>query len=250
MTEKDLIKQLKSLKTLEPSQKWLSLTRQKLLLTMSEKVEVKPSMDFSEWFWFHKFQPMVLSLAMFMIVFGGPWLAIMASQSSMPGDILYSVKKITERIQTEIAGQNNKAQVQVDIAWRRLEELNKISLDSFSQEEKQTKTKEVINDFKGNLSNIEKNINQINKEKATVLAQKTEKLEKNLSQLKENAYLENQAEILEAEEIIKEIKNRILAVLAKEEENSNQATSSEEIIEEVIQDKNSNTETSTPKIVQ
>ena len=250
MTEKDLIKQLKSLKTLEPSQKWLSLTRQKLLLTMSEKVEVKPSMDFSEWFWFHKFQPMVLSLAMFMIVFGGPWLAIMASQSSMPGDILYSVKKITERIQTEIAGQNNKAQVQVDIAWRRLEELNKISLDSFSQEEKQTKTKEVINDFKGNLSNIEKNINQINKEKATVLAQKTEKLEKNLSQLKENAYLENQAEILEAEEIIKEIKNRILAVLAKEEENSNQATSSEEIIEEVIQDKNSNTETSTPKIIQ
>jgi uncharacterized protein (DUF885 family) len=183
---------------------------------------------------------------MFLIVFGGPWLTIMASQSSLPGDLLYSVKKITEQVQMQVASQENKAQIQVDLAYRRLEELNKITADSFSNQEKQAKTKEIISDFKGNLNNISQNLGKVDKSKAMALAEKTEKIEKNLDQVKEEASQESQKDLVEAQKIVEELKQQIMAALIEMPDKNETASTSDGIIEI---NKDLETETTTPKII-
>lgn len=235
MTEKQLIEKIKTLKQAKPSSEWLALTRQDLIDQLIEGTELKPSNSFFDWFWFHRLQPAILAACLVLIMFGGPFLTVMASQTSLPGDLLYPIKRITERAQVRIASDEAKAQIQVDFAFRRIEELDKITTDSFSEQEKTAKTKEVINDLTSNLTEASLAVKNMSKEEVAIMAKKTKKIKQDLSEAKDEIPLAAHQELAEAEIAAEDINNQIRAVLVGDEEETDEvATSTDEIIEDEI----------------
>ena len=135
--EQDLIKKIKQLEKIQPSAKWLDLTRHNLISQITwEEDDRGPKSSFGLFNWLGGLQSVALAVCLLLIFIGGPWLTLKASQSSLPGEILYSVKKAAEGVQATVTSENNKAQLQVEFAGRRLEELTKITEDSFSEVKK------------------------------------------------------------------------------------------------------------------
>ena len=225
MNEKDLYKEIRKLKGIKPSQEWMNLTRHNLTtrIDFDTRFDVRPSFLS----WLKEPQALALAMSLLLIFIGGPWLTIKASQPSLPGDLLYSVKKASEGIQTTVASEENKTNLQVEFAHRRLEELNKISKD-LSSDEKTEKTKQVVNDFKNNLAGISQYIGNVSKEQAIEVAKKTKKIKEDL----DNMPVEMKDELAEAEKTIEEISDQVLTVLVKDRDTLNAETS--EIDQEVL----------------
>ena len=231
MTDKDLIKKLKGLKAIKPSQNWLSSVRNSLLTEINLKEEEDEGLMLNSGFfqWLKQPQAVALTLCLALILFGGPLMTLKASKSSLPGDLLYSVKKIGEGVQTTIASDNSKVGLQAEFASRRLEELNKITYDSYSSEERTEKSAQIVNDFKDNLAQISQNVNKVSREEVVAVAETTKKIEESLKRT-ENGISEEIKGI--AEKAINDVKHQILAVLTEDEENkeSNASTTDEEIL--------------------
>lgn len=208
--EQDLIKKIKQLKKIQPSQEWLDLTRHNLTSQISFEEKDRG--------WLREPQSFALAICLLLIFIGGPWLMVKASQTSLPGEMLYSIKKASEGIQATVASEESKAQLQVEFASRRLEELTKITEDSFPSEEKTEKVKEVVDKLKDNLAGASVYANKISKEKAIAVAKKTKKISEDLDRTKEEAPAEIKEDLAEAEKTIEEINNQILAVLTGEGE--------------------------------
>jgi len=212
MTNLDLIKKIKELDKIQPSQDWLDSTRNSL----TSQIDFKESETGIVFGFFNIFkQPQIIALTMclFLIILAGPWLTIKASQPSVPGDLLYSVKRASEGIQTTVASEEGKTQLQVKFAGRRLEELAKITEDSFSPDEKTEKAKQVIGDLKGNLADLSHNLDTISAEKIIVMAKKTQKIKQELDRTGEEVPADAQVDLAQAEEAAEELNQRILAVL-------------------------------------
>ena len=225
MDNKDLIKKIKGLKEIKPSKEWLNSTRHNLMT----EIDFNEDMFFS-FNWLKQPQAVALTICLALIFFGGPWMTLKASQSSLPGDLLYSVKKISEDVQTTIASDGGKVNLQAEFAGRRLEELNKITYDSYSSEEKVKKSEQIMNDFKDNLAQISQNVNKVSKEEAVAVAQKTMKIEESLKRT-ENEISSEIKEI--AKKAIDDVKYQILAVITDnegKEGETNASTTDQEIL--------------------
>ncbi len=73
-----------------------------------------------------KTMPVVLILAV-IAVFGGGGGVAMASQNSIPGELLYPVKTLTEEIRAAVAvGAERKTELQAEFAARRVEEISEL----------------------------------------------------------------------------------------------------------------------------
>lgn len=227
MTDNDLIKKIKGLKGISPNVEWMDSTRNELI----SKIELNEAdfMRIGFFQWLKQPQAVALTLCLALILFGGPWMTLKASQSSLPGDLLYSVKKISEGVQTTIASDSGKVGLQAEFASRRLEELNKITYDSYSSEEKTEKSAQVMDAFKDSLAKVSQNVGKVSKEEAVAVAETTKKIEESLKRT-ENEISEEIKEI--AEKALEDVKSHILAVLTEDEDNkeSNASTTDEEIL--------------------
>jgi len=234
MTDREIIRKIQQLKEIQPSQEWLDLTRQKLLsrtVLWTEPKELSLRDFLMGYLGYFKLAAVMAGALVLLI--GGPWLVVKASQPSLPGEMLYSIKKATERIQAGVASDESKAQLQVEFAGRRLEELTKINEDSLSPEEKTEKVEQVVSDFQDNLAGASLHVSKISKEKAVAIAKTTKKLKENLAKTKEEVPLAVQEKLAQAEKVMAEINHQILAVLVKgDQEGIGQAatTTDEEIL--------------------
>jgi hypothetical protein len=233
MTEQELIQRIKELKKIQPSQQWLDLARHNLITQISFKEEsLKPKAGFLNWL--KEPQSIALVICLILIFIGGPWLVVKASQASLPGELLYPVKRITEEVQTTVASKDSKVQLQTEFAFRRLEELTKIAEDPFFPEEKTEKAKQVISDFRGNLAGISQHVSKISKEQAVAVAKKTKKLKEDLNKTKEEVPLDVKDDLAEAEKVIEEINHQILAALTKDSQESAEGTATTTLDQEVL----------------
>lgn len=219
--QRELISKIKELKQIQPSQKWLDSTRYSLASQIVFEEDVKPS---NFWSCFKGFQLDALVVCLFVIFIGGPWLAIKAAESSLPGELLYSVKKATEGIQTTVVSENDRSQLHVEFAGRRLDELTKIAdesftpLDSEAETEKVEQFKKVITCFKDNLAEVSVYAGGISKEQAIDIAKKAKRMREDLDKTKEELPEEVQTDLAEAEKAIEEINYQILTTLIGEDE--------------------------------
>jgi len=221
MTDKDLIKNLRKLDKVQPSRQWLALLRRNLITQIDYDIKREKSARFGFLFgWLGGFQTMALAVSSLFILFVGPWLTLKAAENSLPGDLLYSIKKASEGVQKTVANSEEKPRLQVEFASRRLEELSKVNQDiDDSSSEKTEKSREIIGDFKDNLANVSQQIRDISsKDKAVVVAQETKKLKENLERAKDEAPLEVKDDIAEAEKSIEKINEEILTVLTIDKE--------------------------------
>ena len=206
MTEAELIKKIKELKTIKPRKDWVLLTKSQIL----GDVEVRP-----QHFLFPFFKPAYAGLFFLLLLVG----LIELSQGALPGDPLYSLKRITEKAQAVFVSQEERPNLNLELANKRLEELNKVAeanqvkrlapaLNEF-ETTKITAKKEVVNFIK---NKSEKEAIKVAKDIAPKLADLNEKEKKVYATLNiESTEESNQtAEKAVVEILIKDAKNSTL----------------------------------------
>ena len=142
MEEKELIGKIRGLRQIKPNRDWVSLTKSQIL--GEEK-------KYTSLFLFPvlKLRPVYAGLIAVLILFG----LLGFAQNSLPGDPLYSIKKITERAQTVFVAEEDLPRVQLELADKRLEELARVA-----QENRVKNLSSAINETKASISEANKNL--------------------------------------------------------------------------------------------
>ena len=142
MEEKELIGKIRGLRQIRPNRDWVSLTKSQIL---GEEKKYTSLFLFP----FLKLKPVYAGLIVVFILVG----LFGVSQNSLPGDPLYSIKKITERAQTVFVAEEDLPRVQLELADKRLEELARVA-----QENRVKNLSSAINETKASISEANKNL--------------------------------------------------------------------------------------------
>ncbi len=231
MEEKELIAKLQELRRIKPSQEWVVLSKEQIL-GQEEKHQ----------------NPVAIILSTFRIIFAKPaYIGLTAvfifvglfgtftfAQNSLPGDNLYSIKKIVERVQTAFVSEQDLPRAQLELTNKRLEELTKVV-----QENRVRNLPSAINETRVSISEANKNlakasspaeikkiVDQI-EEKAQIINQTLGVAfgEEEIGELKQNSdklYIKNLVSTLEASTLTEEQEEILIQMkeLAEEEKYS------------------------------
>lgn len=156
---KNLNTQLNSLKNITPSNDYKSKNRELLLTQIYNTADAKPA-DFSFGFiaYFQQFssefvsiiaQPAMVVGLVLISLFGGGLFGATASKGTKPGDSLYVAKRISEKTQLALTfGEKEKAQLRIDFAGNRVEEIEQVLADN---EQSEAETKKTVDDLVSNV---------------------------------------------------------------------------------------------------
>ena len=173
---KELIKNLKRISEFEaggqPPEGWIDSNRDILMS------QIRPAIDHQEteyqfaernYYWQYAnniFRQRIMKPAMAVFVLFGLMLGYSATMtvanSSLQGDILYPVKTAQERVQLVLTfSQEREAQLHIDFAQRRLDELNRISQQSGDSQEKADKITKTVANLSKEVNSAKDKLNKI-----------------------------------------------------------------------------------------
>lgn len=211
MTEPELIKKIQELKRMRPRKDWVVLTKRELF--REETPSLKERLSILEIF------PRLLPYykpAFATFVFLGILIiatAFTLAQNTLPGDSLYSLKRISEEGRVVFVSEEGKPKAQLELANKRLEELTKVV------ETKQTKKlAPAIEEFQASLSQAAENLKEPKKITREIIEQ-TKKLEENRQKVEALGVLIGETEELEnalSQLVEREIKNLENQTLSEE----------------------------------
>ena len=122
MREEELVRNLRQLRQIKPKKEWAFLAKKQILGL--EKEESKGFIgSLGEIF---RFKPVFASVLAGLFVFG----LFGLSRASLPGGLLYPVKKIAERAERVFVSKDGQPNFQLGLAKKRLEELNRVAKDN------------------------------------------------------------------------------------------------------------------------
>jgi len=121
MTEKELIGKIRKLRQIRPRKDWVLLTKTQILGEEIAERGRTPVWAFSQFRL--SYRPVFISLLALIVLMGTFGFA----QNSLPGDILYPIKRITERSRAIFVSQEEQPELQLELTNKRLEELNQIA---------------------------------------------------------------------------------------------------------------------------
>lgn len=133
---KDLTKQLKSLYKIQPSPEWKVLARKEILATIESENSPYKANRWAEFLYYFKFstgffnnfmaKPIGTFILALLLVLGGGILKVKAD-SSLPGDLLYALKRGGEKARMVfVFNKNEKSDLQLALVDERVKELNMI----------------------------------------------------------------------------------------------------------------------------
>ncbi|MEK7519397.1 MAG: hypothetical protein AAB565_01235, partial [Patescibacteria group bacterium] len=118
MIEKDLIAKLQELKRIEPQKDWVFLAKRQILADENLLSIAVGNSSFSFFNWlFLKPRPALISL----VVLGLLISTFSFAQNSLPGDLSYPLKRITEKSQAIFVSDKEKSNFTLGITEKRLE---------------------------------------------------------------------------------------------------------------------------------
>src|SRR4030042_610036 len=142
MTENELIGEIRKLRQIKPNKDWVVLTKDRIIGEADrERVSIIS--------FFPVLRPVYAGLVFVFIIFG----VFGISQNALPGDLLYPIKKITERSQAIFVSEEELPKVQLELVSKRLEELSQIT-----QKNDVKKIAPAIQEFQANLSKAAGNL--------------------------------------------------------------------------------------------
>ena len=181
MAEKDLIKKIKELRQIKPREDWVVFAKKEILgeePTYREKfsaiLEVFPRVIFPTGSVHGRLAYAVLTvLAVLVGVFG-------FSQHTVPGDLLFSLKRITENSQTVFVSEQTQLRHDFEIANKRMDDLIK------ADENNQTnKIASAVKEVNNSISQVARNLERIEEpERAIEAIVEIRKIEKKQEQIK------------------------------------------------------------------
>jgi len=113
MTQNELIGKIRELRQIKPRKDWVLLAKTQIL-----GQEETPKFEL-----FPFFKPAYAGLFFLLLLAG----LIEFSQGALPGDPLYSLKRITEKAQAVFVSKEEQPKLQLELTSKRLEELNKVA---------------------------------------------------------------------------------------------------------------------------
>jgi hypothetical protein len=170
MTEKELIGKIEILHQIRPRKNWVFLTKKRILGEertlsglFSDSLRV-----FQGLFYQYKF---ALVSLMLVLVLGGTFAF---AQKSLPGEALFLVKKITEKTRAIFVSKNEKPGAQLELANKRLEELNQIA-----QKNDAKKLAPAIEEFQASVSKAAQKLTEAKEPNVKEIVEVTKKIEAN-----------------------------------------------------------------------
>lgn len=172
--EKEVISKIKNLKNIKPSKEWVDSNRN-ILLTQIKGQVVKKDLDsgiflefFKSVFGQKKFvfataKYLLVLLMIFGVSLGGGIASVGASRGSVPGDLLYPIKITIEKAQLTLSSKKeDKVKLELEFAGRRIEEVDKII--ETPEREKEKKMEKALSNFKNNLNTVNQHLDNIKNE--------------------------------------------------------------------------------------
>jgi len=172
----DIIKQLKQLKNIEPSENWKNQQRQILLSQITAQREFKKApLAVNAWHLLKSALPSgvlnfvakpvgVLTLIIAFVASSGI-LGVNASRGSVPGDLLYGFKLTGEKIQVGLtASQSKQAQLHVQFAQERVNEINKVLSAENSTSNKESQVQIAVAELKKDMQKAQDKLEEVKQE--------------------------------------------------------------------------------------
>jgi len=237
MDEQNLIKKIQILKQVKPNKIWVSFAKKEMLSRISEE---EPSFDWrrvriGNIFSLPVLKPVAITLAVliFFSVLGGTFLVV---KNALPGQSVYSVKLIYQTLRTRFVAMEQKPQAHLEYAYQRIEDLRKVEEEK--REEGVNETAKILADDFSKATTSFKDIKEPAKKFAAGanLVKQVSKIEKSLTEEKENLSAVSQEKISEVEKMAKETKTEVLTSLIKDSENDSDYRQKVEELQREIQD--------------
>ena len=204
MNEKELIGKLRELRQIKPNRDWVVLTKSQIL------GEERPGLR-AGLFHFPIFRVAYAGLVAAFVLFG----LFGTSQSSLPGELLYPIKKITEKAQAVFVSETEKPQASLELADKRLEELTKIA-----QTNQVKKLAPAINEFQASVSEAARNLSRIDATTTDAVAVKkvvdrAKNIEKKVEEVKSLGVVIEEQELEELQEVSSKLELELLVSVLK-----------------------------------
>ena len=127
----DIIEKLNLLKTVQPTEDLVVKMRTEVLSKAPVSV-ASDSNTYNNSIFDINFKSLLasklaMSFAAFIFVISGGFVTVIASGNSLPGDALYSVKMASESVELAVASQDEKVEIEIQQAGKRLDEMKEIS---------------------------------------------------------------------------------------------------------------------------
>ena len=173
MTNNDLIKQLKKLKSLEgvgrPDQQWASLNKETLLSQIRPNKDNEVSRPNLFYFFqygkdllkFNVFKP-ALSAALMVLVFFAYSATVMVANASLPGDMLYPIKTTGEQVQLALTfSDEKKINLQMDFVSHRADEMQQLARSDQSPRDKAQKISQTAKRISQDVKEVKNKLNEM-----------------------------------------------------------------------------------------
>ena len=225
MTDLEFIKKIEELKKIKPRKDWVILTKRQILTqepAYRDRVSVFSGLISYFRLAFRialgpAFKPALATIVFFGILLTG---AFGLSQNALPGDLLYSLKRVAEKGQAFLAPDAEKPQVQLGIANKRLEELAEVAQTNQTQ-----KLSPAIDEFQASASQAAKNLQEPQKLTKEIV-QETKKIEENKTKIESLGVLIGDSE--ELDDALSQLVDREIKALEKATLTEEQAKTLEE----------------------
>ncbi len=172
MNDKQLINQIQLLKQIKPRQDWVVSVKSQIL-----QDEVQPSVSVTQVFsrMFLQLRPAFVSLVVLVAIIG----TFGFVQNSLPGDLLYPVKKVAEQGQAKfLVSEQDIVHYKLEMANKRLEELTRIA-----QVNQVKKLAPAIAEFQANVAEAAENLIKAKDLNIKEIVADTQKLEENKAKI-------------------------------------------------------------------
>lgn len=238
---RSVIKTIKTLKAIKPNPAWSVSTRDILLSQISAQgFEVAPHSLLGAWWVYTSaglsevyqytigflFASPRHAFATFTLLFGTAVGLTYASGGSLPGQPLYAIKQTRESLQVAFVSPDERAQLEVDLAERRLKELKEITAGPLSAEAKTAAVESLAQAVTEKLFQATKNLDTIKSSSeskkvaraASSITEKTDSAKLLLSQADTGNLSKAQAESLRTVELkIEDADRKALAVIVEKQ---------------------------------
>lgn len=200
-----------------PDDAWVKKTRETLLMQVRNSLPVEKTSSFSQIRLFvnhfvpagvtHFFRgPLVATLSILAIIFGGSAASVSAAEQSLPGDFLYNLKLATEQARLALtSAKDEKLKLKLEFTSRRGDELKNVAKQTGSK--KQDRVVKAAEILKRDLKTVKEQLEDVNKgstsekvvEVARLVDQKTNEIVQTLQMTKAEIPVETKEKITEAQ---------------------------------------------------
>ena len=212
MEEKEIIQKLSEFKKVKPNSDWAIWLKANILET--KPAFIKPRVKLAAFSFIPKYQKILVpSLLAFFFVF-----TFAFAQTSLPGDVLYPIKTLTQNAKIYFASENTKPIVRLEVAKARMEDLSKV-------ENHEKEISAIFQNFQKDLEIVPQEIKKIDKKEVALdVSKKVQEESKDLQVIADKIPLREN----DKQELTKTVENtqsQVLALIIETTDQINQCPS-------------------------